>query len=198
MNRKFLFPLLASLPIVAQLALAQEPGCDVQLTGANPQHFFAPYKLGATGAASDFWLTAGQKKSTNASLDKALGQKTAAADSTNLVGPLVLNCKTEDGKTFLSVYTAQNTGSDHVIFGPKDYVLDNGSSAKKGHLGLVIFRLNGELYVGGDGGNFKVSQFDVSGIAGTYELDVKNRKTSEASKLQVSFNFPCNGDTCKK
>ena len=100
MNKKFLFLLLANLPVIAQLALAQEPGCDVQLTGANPQHFFAPYKLGATGAASDFWLTAGQKKATNAGLDKALGQKTAAEDSTHLVGPLVLNCTSEDGKNF--------------------------------------------------------------------------------------------------
>jgi hypothetical protein len=179
-------------------ASAQDSGCDVQLSGTTKQHLVLPAKQGGSGASSDFWSSAGLKKSTNEKLDKALGQKATSTENSVLVGPLVFGCRSEDGKTSMNIYTTQQTGSDHIVFGPKEYELDSAWNGKKGHIGILLLKINDERYSIEGSGKLNVTKFDNSGVAGTFELNLKNKKTSEPAKLNATFNLPCNGDVCKK
>jgi len=198
MKLLLIFAAFTGVSLVCQMAIAQDQGCDLQLTGASSQHISIPYKIGAASAGSDFWLSAAGKKSANKTLDKAFGQKGSGDDSSEAIGPLVLGCRSEDGKTSLSVYTTSQTGSDHIVYGPKEYVLDNAWDGKKGHIGILLSKINDERYSIVDSGKFNVTKFDASGIVGTFEINVKNKKTSEPAKLSATFNLPCKGDVCKK
>jgi len=192
-----LFAVVAAL--LSTAAFAQDQGCDLQLAGATRQHIFMPYKEHVTGAGSDYWMSSGQKKKANETLDKAFGQKASVSSGSNeAIGPLILGCRSEDGKTSLSVYTTSQTGSDHIVFGPKEYVLDSAWEGKQGHVGILLSKINDERYSIDGSGKFNVTKFDATGITGTFELNVKNKKTSEPAKLSGTFNLPCKGDLCKK
>lgn len=196
--RNAFFNLTASLlALFAISAHAAQQGCDVQVTGSKNIHLFIPYKHGETGASSDYWLAAGQKKAGNETLDKAFNQKTAP-NSETLVGPIMFSCRAPDGKIKFSIYPSSANKAVQVVYGPKNYMISDGFSTKPDHLTLMLMKVDGDRYDVDGPGTLKISKFDGTGIAGTIEWTATQHKTDNHDKFVVSFDFPCFGDLCKK
>lgn len=171
--------------------------CEVTISGGVT----ATIKSGGGGAAvnSEYWLSDSERLQ----LAVAVGQVEATVQAKMaarefVLYPLILNCG--DSKTNVQ-FLASASRQEQFPFGPGKYAIAAGdpeAAVQDGEFAVSVL-VNGAAFRS-NGGQFEVTRFDRSGVAGTFRLEIEGAGeggTARSGTVVGRFEMSCTGVTTR-
>jgi hypothetical protein len=209
--RSYVLPLAVALLSLPALAAPPEGLCEVKVSGGLELAYQG--QGGSTAVSSDHWYTEEEIRASIEATARVITQdpvklQTRVArymeDGGNLTGPLVLHCAASAGR--LSFLAGKHNTLKSVPFKPGKYRFAHRKWKRAGEF-IVTFRANDVTYSVSGPGEFILTRFDATGVAGTFQfpakvnvLDSKPGTPEHTITVVGNFNFPCPADTelCRK